>query len=88
VRGRVIRTCGEFAEDLANLREIMGSGRMASVVSYCADNYDVGISDVSSAGFRIIVKKIFSFGVPAGRKINGRATEAKWVSYQRKLILS
>jgi len=72
----VIRTRGAFAEDLTNLREIMGSGRLASVVSHCADNYDVGISDVSSAGFWIEIKKIFSFGVPVGRKINERLIEA------------
>jgi hypothetical protein len=58
VRGRVIRTCGEFAEDLTNLREIMSSGRMASVVSYCADNYGVGISDISFAGFWIEIEKV------------------------------
>jgi hypothetical protein len=89
MRGRVIRTCGEFAEDLTNLREIMGSGCVASVVSHCADNYGVGISDASSAGFRIVIEKIFSFRVPVGRKVNERVTEAKWVvSYQRKLIWS
>jgi len=50
VRGRVIRTRGVSAEDFTELREIMGSGRMASVMSYCADNYDIGIADVSTAG--------------------------------------
>ena len=50
-------TRGVPAEDFTKLREIMGSGRMASVVSYCADDYGVGVSDVSSAGFRIEVEK-------------------------------
>jgi len=64
VRGRVIRTRGVSAEDFTELREIMGSGRMASVMSYCADNYDIGIADVSTAGFWIEIKKFQSFGVP------------------------
>jgi len=57
VRGWVIRTRGVSAEDFTKLREIIGSGLMASVMSYCADNYNVGISDVSFAGFWIEVEK-------------------------------
>jgi len=45
------------AEDFTNLREIMGSGRMASVMSCYADDYDVGISDMSFARFWIEVEK-------------------------------